>query len=320
MLYRYRAPLLTLLLSLLALISFAQELFPLNEPASSVPKKVLGARLYEQNYKDLGANKSLYGMRLMYGLTSKLSVIMVGTVSNHHNTKLPLDIIYHFNRGKNYPFIYSGTYFFAKYRFISLDGKNTHFRVAGYGEYSNVSVTHEEAEPTLIDDTGGYGMGVITTWLKNRFAVSLTYGYIKPNSFTNSTPNYPGGPIITTQIWYGDAVKYNLSFGYRLAPHHYTNYNQPNVNIYLEFLGKTYGAARIVQNGQDQSINTNTATRLWANSYIEVHPGIQVIAKSNLRFDLSAGFNVVRFSYAHFAPIMTVGVQRYFYRVHKAKT
>src|SRR5260221_1377067 len=92
------------ILIVLARLASAQELFPLNEPASSVPKGVVGIRVFSQNYKDLGANKSLEGIRVMYGLTSKLSLIMVGSISNHHNRKLPLDIIYHFNRGRNYPY------------------------------------------------------------------------------------------------------------------------------------------------------------------------------------------------------------------------
>src|SRR5260221_1485643 len=160
-------------LSLLSLISFGQELFPLNEPASSVPKNVIGVRFFTQNYKDLGANKSLDGIRIMYGLTSRLSLIMVNSISNHHRQTLPLDIIYHFNRGKTYPHLYSGTYFFAKYRFISLDRKNSHLRITAYSEWSNVNLSHEEAEPNLMDDTGGYGGGMITTWLKNRVAASL---------------------------------------------------------------------------------------------------------------------------------------------------
>ncbi|MGC4021709.1 MAG: hypothetical protein QM734_07080 [Cyclobacteriaceae bacterium] len=306
--------------TLSARLTLAQELYPLNEPASSVPKSVVGVRVFTQNYKDLGYNRSLKGIRVMYGLTSKLSIIAVASISNHHRPKLPVDLIYHFKRARYLPYTYNGTYLFAKYRFISIDRKYSHLRITAYGEWSNVSVAHEEAEPNLMDDTGGYGYGIITTWLKNRFAASLTYGYIKPNPYSETQVINNGNTTVSTKFWYGDAVKYNLSLGYRVAPAHYKDYDQPNLNIYLEFMGKTYGSARIVQNGQELSINSPVAGRLWGSYYIEAHPGIQYIVKSNLRFDLSMGFSVVGLSYEHFAPMTTFGIQRYFYRPEKKKT
>src|SRR5579859_3734760 len=195
----------------LAHACFGQELFPLNEPASSVPKGVAGARAFTQNYKEGYTFRSLYALRAMYGLTSKLSVTMTGSMSNHHNRRLPPDLLNHthagnqtnyytqnIKRGVSYPYLFNGVYLFAKYRAISLDGKNQHLRVAGYGEWSNVGVAHDEAEPNLMDDTGGYGFGVITTWLKNRFATSVTYGFIRPNSYVENQPDFKGGPDLPT--------------------------------------------------------------------------------------------------------------------------
>jgi hypothetical protein len=79
--------------------SSGQELFPLNEPASSVPKGVLGVRFFTQNFKEVDLNRSLNVLRVMYGATSKLSVILTGSVSNHHDTKLPPDLINHTHNG-----------------------------------------------------------------------------------------------------------------------------------------------------------------------------------------------------------------------------
>ena len=45
--------------------------------------------------------------------------------------------------------------------------------MAAYAEWSNTNVTHDEAEPTLLGDTRGYGGGLITTYLKNHFAATL---------------------------------------------------------------------------------------------------------------------------------------------------
>jgi hypothetical protein len=179
-----------------------------------------------------------------------------------------------------------------------------------------VNVAHDESESNLVDDTGGYGFGVIATLLKNRFAVSITSGFIKPNSYFEKQTDFTGGPDLPTTIYYGNAIKYNVSFGYRLAPSQYTDYDQPNWNVYLEFIGKTYDAARVIQNGTE--IKTHTPA-LADGSYIEVHPGIQRIAKSNLRMEFSVGFGLTGNSYVHFTPVWSFGVQRYFYRTNKSK-
>jgi hypothetical protein len=266
----------------------------------------------------------------MYGLTPRLSFTVTGSVSNHHDTKLPPDLINHTHsgnqtnyytqsvkKGVDYPYLFNGIHLFAKYRVLSIDGKNEHFRIAGYGEWSNVGVAHDEAEPRLMDDTGGYGFGVIATLLKNRFAASITYGFIKPNPYFETQPDFTGGPDLPTTIYYGKALTYNLSFGYRLAPAHYTDYDQPNWNLYVEFIGKTYDAATVIQNGVE--IETKSVA-LTGGNYIEIHPGIQRIVKSNLRIEFSVGYSIIGFSYVHFTPVWSLGLQRYFYRVKKSKT
>jgi hypothetical protein len=318
-----------LFLPLCTLTVEAQELFPLNEPASSIPKGVFGLRAFTQNYPENNLTRSLYAFRVMYGATSKLSVMATGSVSNHHDRKLPPDLINHshsgsqttyftqaITRGVRYPYLFNGIHVFGKYRFLTVDKQNQHFRMSAYGEWSNVGVAHDEAEPNLMDDTGGYGFGLITTWLKNRFAVSLTSGYVRPDSYFEMQPDQSGGPDLPTRIHYGDAIRYNLSLGYRLYPNHYTDYDQVNWNVYVEFLGKTYDDARVIQNGTE--IETKTVA-LRSNSYVEIHPGIQRIVKSNTRIEFSVGLSLLGNSYAHFTPMWTLAVQRYFYRNSKTK-
>lgn len=296
----------------------------MNESASSVPKDVLGIRILTQNFKEANLTRSMFAIRGMYGVTSKLSVFMTGAISNHHDRKLPPDLINHTHvgnqtnyyaqvpkRGVDYPYLFSGIHLYAKYRFVSIDKKNSHVRVAGYGEWSKLGVAHDEAEPNLMDDTGGYGYGVIATVLKNRFAVSFTSGLIKPNSYSEMQPDLTGGPDLPTTIHYGDALRYDLSFGYRLAPVYYTDYNQVNWNVYLEFRGRIYNGARVIQNGVEL---TSKSIPLAEGSYLEVHPGIQRIVKSNLRFDFSVGFSLYGKSYVRFTPVWELGIQRYFYR------
>ena len=306
---------------------WGQELYPLNEPASTVPKGVLGVRLFTENYKEVDRTRSLYAVRFMYGVTPRLTVLTNISTSNHHNTKLPPDLITHshvgsqtyyythaIKRGVKYPFLFNGVHVLAKYRFLSVDKEHEHFRMAAVAEWSSVAVAHDEAEPNLVDDTGGYGGGMIVTWLRNRFASSFTYGFIWPNAYFEMQTDVSGGPDLPTRIYYGNASKFNLSFGYLFYPKHYTSYKDPNWNVYLEFLGKQYNAATVIQNGNNLPTKT---VALVKNTYVEIHPGIQRIVNSNFRMDLTVGFSLFHQSYAHFTPVWMFAVQRYFYRTGK---
>jgi hypothetical protein len=315
---------LILLLVIPCISNHAQELFILNEPASNVPKGVIGVRMFSQNFKEVNTNRSLLAFRLMYGVTPRFSVYVTVSGSNHHNKQLPADLITHthngnqtyyfthnIKRGVNYPFLFNGVNLYAKYRFISIDKKNEHLRLALYGEWSKLNTAHDEAEPNLLDDTGGYGGGIIVTWLKNRFASSVTTGFIRPDSYSEVQPDFTGGPDLPTYIKYGNAIRYNLSMGYRIWPKHYIDYDQPNLNVYVEFQGKKYDASEVVQNGV---LIETEAVALVGNNYIEMHPGIQYIVKSNLRLEASVGFGFINRSYVHFTPLWTFALQRYFYR------
>jgi len=234
--------------------------------------------------------------RLMYGLFSKLTVMANFTETNHHGIDFPANLASHthvgnqtiftsgnFTRGVVYPYLFTGVDLYAKFRFFTRDGEHRHLRMALYGEWSNVNVAHDEAEPTLMDDTKGYGGGLITTVLKNHLAVSFTTGFILPGKYDGNSPDLAGGPLVPTTLTYGKAWIYNLSFGYLLYPAHYHDYDEPNINVYMEFKGKSYGEASIVQYGI-KSVPIQTPL-LEAGNYIDVFPGIQTILHSNLRID-----------------------------------
>jgi hypothetical protein len=311
----------------------AQELFINTEPASNVPKGVLGIKVLGETHQEVNVWRKVGVLRLMYGLTPKLTVMVNFSESNHHGDSLPYNLTSHthlangttvyytgsIQRGIVYPYRFSGIDCYAKYRFFTSDGQNMHLRMAVYGEWSNVNVAHDEAEPTLLDDTKGYGGGLIVTYLKNRFATSLTSGVIIPGTYkeTEDLSRWTGINILTTtKIQYGRALLYNLSFGYLLYPKKYESYNQNNWNIYLEFIGKSHEAAKIWQNGDAVEVKTPL---LMANSYVEVRPGIQKIIDSNLRIDFSMGFNMIQKSYVNFYPMYVIAVQRYFYPTRKKK-
>jgi hypothetical protein len=244
------------------------------------------------------------------------------TTSNHHSKQLPPEFPDHNTPqiGVRLPWRFNGLNVYAKYRVLSVDGEKTHFRIAAYGEASWLEVAHDEAEPDLLDDTKGIGGGLIATWLKDHFAASFTGGYIFPFDYHGGIPDWLGGglPDVPATVQYGRAINYSLSLGYLLLPRRYSNYRQTNLNLYLEFLGKSYTAGRVfLENigapGRSYEIKGTAATVFAPNNYVEVHPGVQAILSSNLRVDFSAGFPLIGHSYAHYYPFYMVGIQRYFF-------
>ena len=304
----------------------AQELFPLCEPASNVPKGVLGFRAFTHSYREYDVLRNMSGIRVMYGLLPRLTLMANLTASNHHGADLPANLISHthvgnqtlyfvpnYPRGIPYPYLFNGLNLYAKFRFLSLDGIKTHLRGAVYGEWSNVNAPHDEAEPNLMDDTKGYGGGLLLTYLKNHFALSLTSGFILPGAY-KGTSQLSMGQTVPVTIEYGRALVYSASLGYLLYPKHYSTYQQMSVSLYTEFMGKTYESARVFQNGSEVPIETDL---LKAGNYIDVHPGVQFIFTANTRLDLSMGLPLLQRSYTHFYPYFYIALQRYFYTQKK---
>jgi len=320
----------SLLIALTAQNTGAQELFPIAEPASTVPKGAMGVRAFDEGYKEADLFRNVVALKLLYGLTSKLSVYATGTVSDYHQKTLPFDFITHNHSGGTliagaatpaqgvpYPYIFNSIDVYAKYRFFTSDGQNTHFRMAAYAEGSYVGVPSHEAEPDLLVHTSGFGAGLIATLLQHHFAVSLTSGFIVPSEYKGDATDKYGG-IYPTTIQYGNAMNYDLSFGYLLFPRNYKSYDQTNWNVYVEFIGKTYGGASVSQrDGPDPNalpipISENTPI-LKAGNYVDINPGLQCIIRSTYRIDVSVGFPLINQSYNHFYPLYLLGIQRYFY-------
>ena len=307
---------------LASLAGGAQELYPLTEPASNVPKGVLGLRSINQGYSEPGGHfRFMNGLRAMYGLLPRLTVMATATASNHHSKDLPPSFPDHNTPqiGVPLPYRFNGVNVYAKYRFLSKDEEKQHLRMAAYAEYGFMKVAHDEGEPNLQEDTRGFGAGVITTVLKDRFAASLIGGFILPGNYKGVVPDFiPGLPGIPATVQYGKAVNYSLSLGYRLLPKVYRGYKEANVNLYIELLGKSYERTQVFFDnigspGTPYEIKGAAVSVLNKNHYLEAHPGVQVLLNSNLRVDASVGFPVVRRSYAHYYPMYTLGIQRYFY-------
>lgn len=299
----------------------AQELFPLSEPASTLPKNVLGVRLFSETYDEVNQWRNMTALRLMYGLSPKLSVYLTGIASNHHGNKMPVEFPFHNTpeRGAYYPYRFNGVHFYGKYRFLTVDGENSHIRMAAYGEGSYVKTTHHEAEPDLeMGDNSGVGAGLITTYLKKKFAASLTVGYIQPFAIKNVSPDPISQlPDVPVKVEYGKSLTYSLSLGYRLIPVVYDNYKQLNVNFYLELHGKYFSNAQVTMfEGMETEYVLNYhqyPPALHSGYFVDVSPSLQFIINSNLRVDFSTTFHGIGFSYARLYPVYTIGIQRYFY-------
>ena len=304
----------------------AQELFPMTEPASNVPKGALGLRLWGESYNEVDRIRNLFAAKVMYGVTPRFTVIVSPNISNHHSKELPPEFPVHNTPqiGVTLPYLFNGVNLFAKYRFLSKDAQNSHLRIAAYGEYGLLKVAHDEAEPGLFDDNKGWGGGIIATYLKKHFAVSFTGGVIHADKYKGSVPDIiPQLPGVPATVTYQNAYNYSLSFGYLLSPKVYKSYSQTNWNVYLEFLGKQYdkidmAVGNIYYNIPQYSISTRENKALQGSNYIEVYPGLQCIIRSDIRIDIAVGFPLVNRSYVHYYPVYTLGVQRYFYFKHKA--
>ena len=302
----------------------AQELYNLTLPASTSPKGAMGLRLFNESYSEQGLIRKITELKVIYGLTPKLTVTLTGVASDYHSLHLPVDFILHDHSGGGAPpaanlpqatpnpYIFAGTDLYAQYRFLSSDGQNTHFRMAAYGEASYVRIASHLGEPELLTHNSGFGAGLISTYLKSHFAGTITLGYVIPTEYQGNAYDKYGGAYYTT-IKYGNAVNYDLALGYLLFPRHYKTYEQSNVNLYLEFLGRSYSAAQVTQ--QDGVITDHIPNTpfLKADNYVDINPGVQWIIKSSLRIDMSVGLPLVNSSFIHQYPLYYIGLQRYFF-------
>jgi hypothetical protein len=189
--------------------------------------------------------------------------------------------------------------------------------MAAFAEYSTTQVAHDEAEPNLHGDTGGFGGGIIATQLLHHFAATLSLGATFPRNYNEERPLQDTNAVVVTEITYGNSFNYNLSLGYLVYPKKYRDYQQTNYNVYLELMGKSYGEAAVIQNQIPATIENIT---LASGNYVEAHLGVQAIINSNTRIDITIGFPLIQRSWDHFYPIYNIGVQHNFYFLKRKST
>jgi hypothetical protein len=224
-----------------ACVAFAQELYVNTEPASNMAAHSLGIRLENQGFTSQGF-KNRTTLEMMYGATGKLMVHASAYVSDFYQQRQHLE----------------GGSVYGKYRFLSIDTVQSHFRGAIFGKASISSNPFNTQEIALEGDNSGLQGGLIFTKLIHKLALSSSASYLRAFDNSGNAPSIAGAK---------NAVAYSLSAGYLLLPKSYTSYKQVNVNVYAELLGKSNPG--------------------YAQSYLDVAPAVQFIFNSVCRLDLS---------------------------------
>lgn len=229
---------------------FAQELYVYSEPASNMPTNAIGLRLSNEGSFNPDF-KSRTNVEVMLGVHKNLMFHAQSFMSD-------MDGKYRLEGGS----------FYAKYRFLSLDEAQSHFRAAAFARISTSNRKSFTEDINLEGDNSGWQGGLVFTQLLHKLALSATVGYNKTfvkDGLVGAGHNY--GLSRPNEMF-----NYSLSSGYLLFPVIYKNYSQPNFNLYFEVLGKTNP-----ENG---------------NSYVDFAPAVQLVLNSKTRIDLGYRFQV----------------------------
>lgn len=236
-------------LMLIATAMYGQELYVFSEPASNMPSKSIGAK-FSAKYPatNNGRFTQRYLPEVMFGVNKNVMVHVVGAVSNYYNKNMEVD----------------GGKLYVKYRFYSNDEVHKHFRMAAFGDVGFSKHPYTYMDANLDGDNDGLQAGLIATQLVNKLAVSGTASYLKifePSDKTGLNP----------MLAY-NMLNYSLSAGYLLFPREYVDYNQTNLNLYVEMLGMK---------------------ALDKNDYgLDIAPALQLIFNSNSKLNVGYRFQV----------------------------
>jgi len=223
---------------------FSQELFSATEPASNKAAKSISARIDHSIMDEINSSKINYHLipEVMFGLSKTL---MAGADAFYSN--------------RTESFRFEGGSIYMKYRFLSNDDVQRHFRMAVFGRISyNNSDVHQEEINMYGHNTGLEG-GIIATQLLHKVAISSSASFLKATDNGNNNKFVYG-------LENSKALNYTLSFGKLMLPSAYKGYGQTNFNLMLEFLSQ---------------INLGSG-----KCYLDVAPTVQLIIKSQSRLDI----------------------------------
>jgi hypothetical protein len=231
-------------LCLWALPSWSQELFTLTEPASNKASGSITVRMDHSLMDDKYSSKINYHLipQVMVGLSKK--VMIAGEM---------------FFSNRNKDFEKEGGSIYFKYRFLSKDVLQKHFRMAVFARASyNNSDIHQE-ELSMYGHNTGFEIGVVATQLIRKIALSASTAIVKAS-------DNGGG----NKFSYGDrnskAMNYSFSIGKLMLPKKYIDYRQTNLNLMIEFISQ--------------------ANLGSGEYYVDAAPVLQLIFNSQSRLDI----------------------------------
>ncbi len=226
-------------------ITRAQELFSYTEPASNMAVNSLGVRLTENimNQKSASTINHLLVPEIMFGVSRKIMIHTDGFISN-----------------LNGRFKLNGGSLYLKYRFFSRDDIHSHFRMAIFTKYALNNLSVNQPSIDLRGQHSGFEMGLVSTKLINKVALSSSVSVI------NAQNNLNGNTFLLNDNNSRNAINYTFSIGKLMMPKEYVSYNQTNVNAMVEILGQS-----------------NLSSGL---NHLDIAPVIQFIIKSKIRVDV----------------------------------
>lgn len=236
---------------LLSLCSNAQELYVFSEPASNMPAKSIAIKQTAKWLRNPTPNRieSRHTSEIMFGINKNLMIHGAYTFSNMYTNGI---------RGES-------VRSYAKYRFLTVDGMYSHFRMAAFAEAAYSKNISPYDEISLEGDQSGVQAGIIATQLLHKLAISTTL------SLTESLQEGRSLVTIPKAVPYR-AFNYSLSAGYLVLPKKYTSYNQTNLNLYVELLGqRTYDKSRY---------------------FVDLAPAAQLIFNSQAKLNLGYRFQL----------------------------
>jgi hypothetical protein len=229
------------LFNLLITISFfinsscasAQELFLLSRPASNIPAHSVSIGL---GNSFISAPNSFIRIQpeVAYGVSGKLMLQWQGAITNR------IDGLK-----------FNGQSLYAQYKFLNIDEKKRHFRMAGFTRIGLGDKVQFQDELDVNGMNSGWEFGLISTQLLHKTAISGTVGMEKAYFENNNNT----------------ALSYSLSVGQLVLPKKYKSYKQTNINLMTELLGQS-------------EFNEG-------KSFIDIAPVVQFIFLSRSRLDIA---------------------------------
>lgn len=221
----------------------AQELFVVTEPASNMPAKTVGIRAANYFARIDTTNTTSYHLmpELMAGISKKLMIHAMGMFSNRSGGVLK----------------YEGISLYGKYRFLSIDAVQRHFRMAAFARWSHNNTFVHMHELNLTGHNSGYEWGLVATQLLHKVALSASGSYVQATDNGKNKFVYAG---------FNKAFNYSFSAGKLVLPAQYKDYAQTNLNLMVELLGQ---------------INLRDG-----RYYTDIVPSLQLIINSQSRVDI----------------------------------